>query len=49
MNDAREGQKENNKGKKEIITKVKVRMHHAVRDDLLRYLQCKISVEEQAI
>lgn len=47
--DAGEGQKENNKGKKEIITKVKVRMHHAVRDDLLRYLQSKISVEEQAI
>lgn len=42
-----EAQKENNKGKKEVITKVQMRMHHAVRDDLLRYLQSNILSEEK--
>lgn len=44
--DMNEAQKENNKGKKEVITKVKVKMHHPVRDDLLRYLQAGIMLEE---
>lgn len=45
--DAKEAYKENNKGKEEVITKVKVRMHHAVKEDLLRYLQSKILLEEE--
>lgn len=44
-----EAQKENNKGKKETITKVRVKMQHPVRDDLLRYLQSGIVIEEDAI
>lgn len=44
--DMNEAQKENNKGKKEVITKVKMKMHHPVRDDLLRYLQAGITLEE---
>lgn len=47
--DAMEAQKENNKGKKEAITKVTMKMHHEVRDDLLRYLQSKIVGEEVII
>ena len=43
-----EGQKENNEGKKEVITKVQVRMHRPVRDDLLHYLQSEITIEENA-
>jgi superfamily II DNA or RNA helicase/HKD family nuclease len=37
--DITESEKENNKGKKEAICKVKMKMHHPVRDDLLRYLK----------
>ena len=35
----------------ELITKVKAKMHHAVRDDLLRYLQSSIKekVEEEKL
>lgn len=44
-----EAEKENNKGKKEAITKVQVKMQHPVRDDLLRYLQSGIAVEERVI
>ena len=44
-----EAQKENNKGKKEAISKVQVKMHHPVRDDLLRYLQSGITIEENAV
>lgn len=44
-----EAQKENNKGKKEAISKVQVKMHHPVRDDLLRYLQSGIMIEENAV
>lgn len=46
--DIEEAQKENNKGKKVVITKVQMKMHHPVRDDLLRYLQSKITIEENA-
>lgn len=38
--------KEFNKGKKEVIAKVKMKMRHPVRDDLLHYLQSKITTEE---
>ena len=41
-----ESQKENNRGKKEVISKVRAKMHHPVRDDLLRYLQSGIIIEE---
>ncbi|MDE7257992.1 MAG: DEAD/DEAH box helicase [Lachnospiraceae bacterium] len=44
-----EAQKENNKGKKEAISKVQVKMHHPVRDDLLRYLQSGITIEEKVV
>lgn len=44
-----EAQKENNKGKKEAISKVQVKMHHPVRDDLLRYLQSGITIEENVV
>ncbi|MBD5506470.1 MAG: DEAD/DEAH box helicase [Lachnospiraceae bacterium] len=44
-----EAQKENNKGKKEAISKVQVKMQHPVRDDLLRYLQSGITIEENAV
>lgn len=37
--DMQEAEKENNKGKKEAISKVRVKMQYPVRDDLLRYLQ----------
>lgn len=37
--DIKEAEKENNKGKKEVISKVQVKMQRPVRDDLLRYLQ----------
>ena len=37
-----------NKGKKEVISKVQVRMQHPVRDDLLRYLQSGITIGESA-
>lgn len=46
--DIEEAQKENNKGKKVVITKVQMKMHHPVRDDLLRYLQSRITIEENA-
>ncbi|MBD5475670.1 MAG: DEAD/DEAH box helicase [Lachnospiraceae bacterium] len=44
-----EAQKENNKGKKEAISKVQVKMQHPVRDDLLRYLQSGITIEGNAV
>lgn len=44
--DVKEAEKENNKGKKEVISKVQVKMQHPVRDDLLRYLQSGIAIEE---
>lgn len=47
--DVKEAEKENNKGKKEVISKVRVKMKHPVRDDLLRYLQSGITIEEKAI
>lgn len=47
--DVKEAEKENNRGKKEVISKVQVKMHHPVRDDLLRYLQSGITIEEHTL
>lgn len=44
--EAKNDKKLNNKGKEQDITKVKMKMHHAVRDDLLRYLQSSIKENE---
>ena len=46
--DTKAAKKKDNSGKERDITKIKVKMHHAVRDDLLRYLQSSIKekVEE---
>ena len=35
--------KKDNNGKERDIAKVKMKMHHAVREDILRYLQSNIS------
>lgn len=45
--EAKNSTKEDNKGKVQPITKVVIRMHHPVRDDLLRYLQSNILVAEE--
>ena len=47
--EAKNSTKEDNKGKVQPITKVVIRMHHPVRDDLLRYLQSNITREESAV
>ena len=44
--DMQDAEKENNKGKKEAICKVRVKMRCPVRDDLFRYLQSNIVTEE---
>ncbi len=43
--EAIEAEKQNNKGKMEPICKVKMKMHHSVRDDLLRYLKSGLREE----
>ncbi len=43
--DVIESKKQNNKGKMEPICKVKMKMHHSVRDDLLRYLKSGLKEE----
>lgn len=40
--EARNAHKEDNRGRMQPITKVTMKMHHAVREDLLRYLQSHI-------
>lgn len=47
--DAVPARKEDNKGKKRDITKFRMKMHHAVREDLLRYLQSKIKDEGEKV
>ena len=47
--DAYEDQKKNNKGILKPICKLKFRMHTAVREDLLKYLQSGKTVEEKVI
>ena len=39
--------KKDNNGRWKDISKVTVKMHHAVREDLLRYLESKIITEEK--
>ena len=41
--EARNAKKEDNRGRMQPITKVTMKMHHAVREDLLRYLQSHIT------
>ena len=41
--EARNAQKEDNRGRMQPITKVTMKMHHTVREDLLRYLQSHIT------
>lgn len=43
------GRKSDNNGKERDIAKFQVKMHHAVRDDLLRYLQSSIESEGERI
>lgn len=40
--EAKPGKKKDNNGKMREITKMKARMHHEVREDLLNYLQCSV-------
>lgn len=47
--DTKEAQKTNNKGKQQVITKVTMKMHHAVREDLLRYLESGLEKEGETI
>ena len=44
--EAYEDQKKNNQGVLKPICKLKFKMHTAVREDLLRYLQSENTVEE---
>ena len=44
--EAKNSTKEDNKGRMQPITKVTMKMHHPVREDLLRYLQSNILSEE---
>ena len=46
ITDAKADKKKDNNGKLRDITKVKMKMHHAVREDLLRYLQSSIKEKE---
>lgn len=47
--DVKAAKKKDNAGKERDIAKVEAKMHHAVREDLLRYLQSSIlTVEEKA-
>lgn len=41
--------KKDNKGKERDIAKLQMKMHHAVREDLLRYLQSALITEEVAV
>ena len=47
--DAVPARKEDNKGNERDITKFRMKMHHAVREDLLRYLQSKIKDEGEKV
>lgn len=44
-----DSQKEDNSGKMKPIAKVTMKMHHPVREDLLRYLQSNISKENKTV
>ena len=46
MIDVKPAKKKDNNGRERDIAKFQMKMHHAVRDDLLRYLQSYIEEEE---
>ena len=45
--DVKPAKKKDNSGRERDIAKVQVKMHHAVREDLLRYLQSNIVTAEE--
>ncbi|OQB03486.1 MAG: hypothetical protein BWY21_02172 [Parcubacteria group bacterium ADurb.Bin216] len=48
--DVKPATKKDNNGKERDITKMRMKMHHAVREDLLRYLQSKLpEIEENVV
>ena len=47
--DVVDSQKEDNKGNMKPISKITMKMHHPVREDLLRYLQSNILKETKVI
>ena len=47
ITDVKGAKKMDNNGRLKDITKVTIKMHHAVRDDLLRYMESNLSTEEQ--
>lgn len=47
--DIKPARKKDNSGKDRDIAKFRMKMHHAVRDDLLRYLQSKIETTEENV
>ncbi|MDY2628530.1 MAG: DEAD/DEAH box helicase [Lachnospiraceae bacterium] len=46
ITDVKGAKKMDNNGRLKDISKVTIKMHHAVRDDLLRYLESNLSTEE---
>lgn len=50
VTDVKSARKKDNNGKEKTLAKVKMKMHQAVREDLLKYLQSStITIEEKAI
>ena len=47
--DVKAAKKKDNTGKMRDITKLRMKMHHAVREDLLRYLQSNIPTTEEKV
>jgi hypothetical protein len=47
--DVKPSKKKDNSGKERDIAKFQMKMHHAVREDLLRYLQSNIMTEEENV
>lgn len=49
VTDVRAAKKKDNTGKMRDIAKLRMKMHHAVREDLLRYLQSNITTTEEKV
>ena len=47
--DVKAAKKKDNTGKMRDIAKLRMKMHHAVREDLLRYLQSNIPTTEEKV
>lgn len=47
--DVKPGRKNDNNGKERDITKFEMKMHHSVRDDLLRYLQSSLEADNTKV